>query len=228
MSYRDLLTFQQSEEIYDLTVKFCAVFLNTRQYVRLREQMEQAARSGKQNIAEGASQKTSLQGYIKLVGVARGSLEELLEDYRDIVRQQGLELWGRGDRRVETVKKAEKGKRVDFLFPSSLPSSLSQPSLPLILNYLIDLIIRTNYLLDRQRKALEDKFICDAGERNGLPKARHFRAKEQTQGKYPAACGASFAKRSGSRACPGVIPFINEGGYREQLFKKRIAARRDQ
>lgn len=83
--YEDLLTYQQSEESYDLTVQFCQRFLPGRENLRQREQMIQAARSGKQNIVEGYSLK-SLKGYIKLLGVSRGSLEELLEDYKDFAR----------------------------------------------------------------------------------------------------------------------------------------------
>lgn len=84
--YEDLLTFQQCEEIYDLTIEFCYKFLPGREFLRQRDQMVQAARSAKQCIAEGATQGTSLRGYIKMVGVSRGSLEELLLDFRDFAR----------------------------------------------------------------------------------------------------------------------------------------------
>jgi len=72
--YRALAFFQQAEIIYDFTVEFCRRFIPS---PRQKDQMEQAARSGKQNIAEGYLQK-SLESRIKLLGVARGSLEELL------------------------------------------------------------------------------------------------------------------------------------------------------
>src|SRR3972149_4586728 len=88
--YKDLSFFKQTEIIYDFTVEFCKHYVPRNS--RTRDQMEQGARSGKQNIAEGYLQK-SLEGRIKLVGVARGSLEELLNDYLDFLRQKGLKLW---------------------------------------------------------------------------------------------------------------------------------------
>ncbi len=83
--YKYLLTYQYSLVICDLTVEFCAEFLAGRELLRQRDQMNQAARSGKQNIVEG-SQVESLESYIKLLGVAKGSLFELLEDYQDFLR----------------------------------------------------------------------------------------------------------------------------------------------
>lgn len=160
LSYQKLLTYIQSEEIYDLTVAFCDRYIDKRS--RTHDQMVQAARSGKQNIVEGASQKTSLKGYIKLVGVARGSLGELLEDYWDFSRTNGLSVYPRGDERVEKVKRIKKEKRKDVLFPS----------LVLLVSYLIDLITRTNYLLDRQRAALEEKFIKEGGYTENLFRQR--------------------------------------------------------
>lgn len=163
LSYQKLLTYVQSEEIYDLTAAFCDRYIDKRS--RTHDQMVQAARSGKQNIVEGASQKTSLKGYIKLVGVARGSLGELLEDYWDFARTHGISVYPRGDEKVEMVKRIEKEKRKNFLFSSlpSFPSSPSQSSLTLLVSYLIDLVTRTNYLLDRQRAGLEEKFIKEGG-----------------------------------------------------------------
>lgn len=103
MSYKDLLTYKQSEEIYDLTTIFCDKYFPGRENLRIREQMVHAARSAKQCIAEGATQGTSLKGYIKMLGVSRGSLEELLEDYLDISRQKRIIILLRGDKRVEMV-----------------------------------------------------------------------------------------------------------------------------
>jgi len=74
--YENLLTYKQCEEIYDLTAEFFQSFLPGRENLRQRDQMIQAARSAKQCIAEGATQKTGLKGYIKMLGISRGSLEE--------------------------------------------------------------------------------------------------------------------------------------------------------
>src|SRR5436189_3532983 len=90
--YQDLLSFQKSRIIYDATVWFCNRYLEKRD--RTNDQMIQAARSGKQNILEGSQASgTSKEFEIKLTNVARASLEELLEDYRDFLRVRGLRLW---------------------------------------------------------------------------------------------------------------------------------------
>lgn len=90
--YKYLLTYQYSSVIYDLTFEFCQKFLPEKELLRMRDQMTQAARSGKQNIVEGYELE-SLESYIKLLGVAKGSLFELLEDYQDFLRQHNLRLW---------------------------------------------------------------------------------------------------------------------------------------
>jgi len=90
--YRKLKTFQLASLIYDVTVRFCDRFIDRRS--RTHDQMVQAARSGRQNIAEGSvDSATSKKIEMKLTGVAKGSLEELRLDYEDFLRQRGLPLW---------------------------------------------------------------------------------------------------------------------------------------
>ena len=90
--YRNLLSYQKAEIVYDATVYFCDHFIDKRS--RTHDQMVQAARSGKQNIVEGSmAAATSKETEIKLTNVARASLEELLVDYRDFLRTRGLEEW---------------------------------------------------------------------------------------------------------------------------------------
>src|SRR3989337_1060287 len=90
--YQKLLSFQKARIVYDGTVRFCDRFLSPRD--QTRDQMIQAARSGKQNILEGSQASGgSKETEIKLVGVARASLEELLLDYEDFLRQNRLKLW---------------------------------------------------------------------------------------------------------------------------------------
>src|SRR6201982_2661633 len=92
--YRKLKSFQIGQLIYDVTVRFCDRFIDRRS--RTHDQMVQAARSGRQNIAEGSQASgTSKKTELKLVGVARASLEELLLDYEDFLRHRGLALWGK-------------------------------------------------------------------------------------------------------------------------------------
>ncbi|HQO77699.1 MAG TPA: four helix bundle protein, partial [Thermodesulfobacteriota bacterium] len=90
--YRRLKTFQLAEIVYDVTVRFCEKYIDPRS--RTVDQMVQAARSGRQNIAEGSMDSaTSKKIELKLTGVARGSLEELRLDYEDYLRQRGFPLW---------------------------------------------------------------------------------------------------------------------------------------
>ena len=90
--YEHTKSFQLARLIYDLTVRFCDLYISRRS--RTHDQMVQAARSGTQNIAEGShASGTSKKTELKLTGVARASLEELKLDYQDFLRQRGLEEW---------------------------------------------------------------------------------------------------------------------------------------
>ena len=101
--YRNLKSFQVAEVVYDLTVRFCEKYID--RFSRTRDQMVQAARSGRQNIAEGSmASGTSKKTELKLTGVAKASLEELRLDYEDYLRQHKLPLWDRNDpRRVALI-----------------------------------------------------------------------------------------------------------------------------
>lgn len=89
--YRRLKSFRLAQLIYDVTVRFCARYVERAS--RTRDQMVQAARSGAQNIAEGSQASgTSKKTELKLTNVARASLEELRLDYEDFLRQRGLPL----------------------------------------------------------------------------------------------------------------------------------------
>src|SRR5918996_6456125 len=102
--YRELKSYQNAEIVYDATVRFCDKFVERRS--RTHDQMVQAARSGKQNIAEGSmASGTSKKTELKLVGVARASLEELLLDYQDYLRQHGLGVWGKDHPTAQSVRK---------------------------------------------------------------------------------------------------------------------------
>ena len=102
--YRNLKSFQNAELVYDATVTFCDRFIDRRS--RTHDQMVQAARSGRQNIAEGSQASgTSKKFELKLVGVARASLEELLLDYEDFLRQRGLALWGKNHSTAQIVRR---------------------------------------------------------------------------------------------------------------------------
>jgi four helix bundle protein len=90
--YQDLLSYQKALIVYDATLHFCNRFFS--KFDRTREQMIQAARSGKQNILEGSEASgTSKETEIKFTNTARASLKELLEDYRDFMRNRGIAEW---------------------------------------------------------------------------------------------------------------------------------------
>jgi four helix bundle protein len=98
--YRELLSYQKAEVIYDLTFNFCERFL--RRGDCTIDQMVQAARSGKQNIAEGSQASGgSKEMEIKLINVARASLEELLVDYQDFLRARGLRIWPKDSKEAQ-------------------------------------------------------------------------------------------------------------------------------
>lgn len=158
--YKYLKTYQLSVVIYDLTVEFCDAFLPGFDFRRTREQMIQAGRSGKQNIAEGSRFK-SLKGYIKLCGVAEGSFKELLEDYEDFLRQRKLVLWAKNDPRVRDIR----GIRV--IEKPDLPDKPEEAA-----NLLITLINQETFLLDKQIKSLEEKFVKEGGYTENLFKKR--------------------------------------------------------
>src|SRR3990167_3867402 len=102
--YKYLTSYMLSTLIYDLTVEFCRRFFPGRENLRIREQMIHAGRSGRQNIAEGYSQGTSLKGYIKLTGIAKGSLEELKLDYEDFLKSRKLEIWDKDHPKIREFR----------------------------------------------------------------------------------------------------------------------------
>ena len=164
--YRNLKSYQSSEIVYDLTVQFCDRYIDRRS--RTHDQMVQAARSGKQNIAEGSQASgTSKKTELKLVNVARASLEELLLDYEDFLRQRGLPLWEKDSPKAQAVRQL--GYRSNrsyktYMHPLDSPESGA--------NVLICLIHQTNYLLDRQLAALEQQFLNEGGFTERLYQAR--------------------------------------------------------
>ena len=105
--YEDWNVYKLSLIILDITNYFANTYL--RRTDRTIGQMEQAARSGKQNIVEGAcAAATSRETEIKLTNVAKASLKELLEDYRDYLRFHNLELWDKNDSRTLAVRRFAK------------------------------------------------------------------------------------------------------------------------
>lgn len=151
--YRKLLSFQTTVIIHDLTVEFVKRYIDYKS--RTRDQMEQAARSGKQNITEASvASGTSKKTEIKLLNVARASLEELLQDYEDFLRQHNLSLWTKNDSRIEIIRKLAYMTNRSY---STYKTYLETPETAA--NCALCLINQANYLLDRQIKAVEKEFL---------------------------------------------------------------------
>ena len=161
--YKYLKSYQLALIIYDLTIEFIERWITS---VRTKSQMEQAARSGKQNIAEGYLQK-SLEGRIKLVGVARGSLEELLNDYLDFLRQRGLKLWDKDSSEAKKVRALGYKSYKDYNDYKIYISDSEAAA-----NAMICLINQTNSLLDQKLRWLEEKFVNEGGFRENLFRKR--------------------------------------------------------
>lgn len=168
--YKSLPFFKQSEIIYDFTVKFCNLYVPKSS--RTHDQMTQAARSGKQNIPEGYLQK-SLEGRIKLLGVARGSFEELLNDYLDFLRQKGLTLWDKDSSKAKAVRRLVYNSYNSYKNYNGYISSPEDAA-----NAMICLINQTNRLLDQKLRWLEEKFVSEGGFRENLFRKRIERKNE--------------------------------------------------
>lgn len=117
--YRKLKSFQVSEILYDGTVLFCNRFIDRRS--RTHDQMVQAARSGRQNIAEGSmASATSKKTELKLTNVAKASQEELLLDYEDFLRQKRLLQWAKNDREALAVRRRHRSFPAEWFEKSDL------------------------------------------------------------------------------------------------------------
>lgn len=155
-----------SEIVFDLTFEFCRCYVDTTNssntsyhHNRQADQMLQAARSGKQNISEGSQTSgTSKQSEMRLVDVARASLEELLTDYKDFLRLNNLPQWSKDDARSIAVRK------LAYLPNRTYTTYMSYMSNPQsAANCLLCLINQANYLLDQQLRAL-GKDLVDKGD----------------------------------------------------------------
>lgn len=166
--YRDLRSYQMSEIVYDTAVAFCDRFISKRS--RTHDQMVQAARSGKQNIAEGCmASGTSKKTELKLVGVARASLEELLLDYEDYLRQHDLPLWGKDHPKAKEVRgfcyKEDRSYK-------TYKSYIEKSSHEIAANTAVCVIHQANYLLDQQLRTLEKNFLNEGGFTERLYRTR--------------------------------------------------------
>lgn len=182
--HKYLLTYRYSEIIHDLTVIFIKKYIlgslshlsnskENRPDYRTADQMNQSARSGKQNIVEAVGfSRTSKKGEIRLLGVANASLEELLTDYEDFLRQRNLKIWPKDDPRVTNFRQI--AYRLSAL--SNLGELKEKPKLPEITeeaaNFLLTLCHQATYLLNKQIDQAEEVFIQEGGYTENLFKKR--------------------------------------------------------
>jgi four helix bundle suffix protein len=163
-----LISFQKSEIIYDGTVYFTNRFY--RKPDRTIDQMVQAARSGKQNIAEASTASaTSKETEIKLTNVAKSSLEELLLDYEDFLRTRELPIWEKEHRLVTRFRELNRTPNASY---QTFIKAIENESPEICANSMICLIKIATYLLAMQIKFLEKDFIENGGLRERMTKAR--------------------------------------------------------
>lgn len=157
-NYRQLLSYRKTDVIYQLTYHFCNRFLQRGD--RTIDQMVQAARSGKQNIIEGcAASVTSAKTEIKLINVAKASLQELLEDYEDYLKTRGHRQWEKGSREYEAMRALGRQHNEASFF---MELAATRPP-ETIANMVIILIHQADYLLYRQLRRLSADFINNGG-----------------------------------------------------------------
>ena len=157
-NYKKLLSYQKADVIYCITVQFCNKYLSKAD--RTFDQMVQAARSGKQNIIEGcAASATSSKTEIKLINVAKASLQELLEDYEDYLKTRNHRQWEEGSAELEAMRELGKQHNNAEFF-----MGLAETRPPeTIANMCIVLIKQADYLLYKQLQRLSENFVKDGG-----------------------------------------------------------------
>jgi four helix bundle suffix protein len=166
--YKNLITYQKAEIIYDGTIYFTKRFFG--KYDRTIEQMVQAARSGKQNIVEASmASGTSKEMEIKLTNVARASLEELLIDYEDFLRTNKLPKWDKEHHLVARLRELNKIPNATY---DTFKKGIENESPEICANVMIGLIKVVSYLLSKQIKAQEEAFIQEGGLKERMTKAR--------------------------------------------------------
>jgi len=166
--YQTLHSFQKAEVVYDLTFRFAHKYLSRGD--RTVDQMIQSARSGKKNILEGSkAATTSKETEIKLTNVARASLEELLDDYRDYLRVREHREWDKNSREALYVRQL--GRKVPQTYELYREFVETRPA-EVIANIAICLIHQANYLIDQQLRRLEQDFLKEGGLRERMTRAR--------------------------------------------------------
>ncbi len=184
--YKSLISYKLVNIAFLLGWEFVPLYYHNYEDGRQRDQIKQALRSDKQNIVEGSSER-SLSSKLKLYDVAKSSGMEALEDFEDILKFDGLPKWDKSDSRLKKLRQLFEGYPVPSNPPSPSLSLLKKElggiegkeALEAIVNYLIDLLVRSGYLLDQQINAVEKKHEREGGYNEKLLKKRlDFKRKE--------------------------------------------------
>lgn len=169
-NYKKLLSYQKADVIFQITYYFCEHYLNRGD--RTKDQMIQAARSGKQNIIEGcAASATSAKTEIKLINVAKASLKELLEDYEDYLKTHQQPKWQPGSKEFEAMRNLGRTHNDAETFMTIIESRPPET----IANMAIILINQADYLLYRQLEKLSKDFIENGGFSERMTELRRKR-----------------------------------------------------
>ncbi len=165
--YKNLESYKTAVIISDGTAFFCKKWVRD---LKLSSQMDGAARSGKQCLVEGSiNSGTSKKLELKLIGNARGSYGELLEDFEDFLRQKGLQLWGKNHPQAQAIRAlAYKSNKSHETYKSYIESQDPE----IAANCMVCLVHQENYLLDQLLRSLEKTFTEKGGFTERLYNAR--------------------------------------------------------
>lgn len=166
--WNELYFYRKSDAIYQLTVEFCKRFLPAHGD-RTVDQMVQAARSGKQNIVEGSEDgQTSSEMEIKLLNVARGSLQELRLDYQDYLNTHHLPMWPADSERQQRLREFCHSHN-DYSDYAPLVVKMSDEEMA---NLLLTLCHQTDKMMCSYIEKLEHRFVTEGGIKERMYAAR--------------------------------------------------------
>lgn len=176
--WKDLYFYRKSDTLFQLTVEFCKRFLPAHGD-RTVDQMVQAARSGKQNIVEGSEDgQTSSEMEIKLLNVARGSLQELRADYHDYLNTHHLALWPKDNERQQRLRLFCHSHN-DYDDYEPLLAKMNDEEMA---NMALTLCHQTDKMMCAYIEKLEERFVKEGGIKERMHKARTgYRAEQDAR-----------------------------------------------
>lgn len=221
--FRSLRSFQMAEIVFDATVSFCKRYCDDLS-PRYRDQMVQAARSGRQNIAEGScASATSAKSEVLLTNVARGSLEELLLDYEDYLRHHGLGQWDKDSAEARAVREVCTTRDANI---AHYAKWFQHKDTVVVVNALICVCNQAIYLLKRQVQALEARHLEMGGYSEQLYAARLARREAQRTAPQPPdcpECGKPMVRREARQGERAGKAFWGCSGFPECRGTRKIA-----